>query len=107
MALDIEKPSSKGQACMSYCSMNVFFTCMFCTTGLPSNVVIEVENMTFHLHKVGQTLGVGRRILLAGVVGVSNAGLLECKIRGGECGFLYKGLGGLNGSFHHFLFLEG
>ncbi|OAY33876.1 BTB/POZ domain-containing protein At5g66560 [Manihot esculenta] len=33
-----EKPSSKGQA-------------WFCTTGLPSDVVIEVEDMTFHLHK--------------------------------------------------------
>ncbi|XP_042495189.1 BTB/POZ domain-containing protein At5g66560 [Macadamia integrifolia] len=38
MALDIEKPSSKGQA-------------WFCTTGLPSDIVIEVEDMTFHLHK--------------------------------------------------------
>ncbi|KAJ4962235.1 hypothetical protein NE237_022174 [Protea cynaroides] len=38
MVLDIEKPSSKGQA-------------WFCTTGLPSDIVIEVENMTFHLHK--------------------------------------------------------
>ncbi|KAJ4973685.1 hypothetical protein NE237_006859 [Protea cynaroides] len=37
MALDIEKPSSKGQA-------------WFCTAGLPSDIVIEVENMTFHLH---------------------------------------------------------
>ncbi|CAK9158720.1 unnamed protein product [Ilex paraguariensis] len=33
-----EKPSSKGQA-------------WFCTTGLPSDVVIEVDDMTFHLHK--------------------------------------------------------
>lgn len=33
-----EKPSSKGQA-------------WFCTTGLPSDVVIDVEDMTFHLHK--------------------------------------------------------
>ncbi|KAG6773981.1 hypothetical protein POTOM_021330 [Populus tomentosa] len=33
-----EKPSSKGQA-------------WFCTTGLPSDIVIEVEDMTFHLHK--------------------------------------------------------
>lgn len=33
-----EKPSSKGQA-------------WFCTTGLPSDVVIEVGDMTFHLHK--------------------------------------------------------
>uniref|UniRef100_A0A1D1YBM7 BTB/POZ domain-containing protein At5g66560 n=1 Tax=Anthurium amnicola TaxID=1678845 RepID=A0A1D1YBM7_9ARAE len=32
------KPSSKGQA-------------WFCTTGLPSDVVIEVEEMSFHLHK--------------------------------------------------------
>ncbi|XP_043714080.1 BTB/POZ domain-containing protein At5g66560 [Telopea speciosissima] len=38
MALDIEKPISRGQA-------------WFCTTGLPSDIVIEVENMTFHLHK--------------------------------------------------------
>ncbi|KAA8531777.1 hypothetical protein F0562_006506 [Nyssa sinensis] len=33
-----EKPSSMGQA-------------WFCTTGLPSDVVIEVDDMTFHLHK--------------------------------------------------------
>ncbi|KAL8117547.1 hypothetical protein AgCh_015432 [Apium graveolens] len=33
-----DKPSSKGQA-------------WFCTTGLPSDVVIEVDDMTFHLHK--------------------------------------------------------
>lgn len=33
-----EKPSSKGQA-------------WFCTTGLPSDIVIEVEDMAFHLHK--------------------------------------------------------
>ncbi|KAL0377798.1 UNVERIFIED_CONTAM: BTB/POZ domain-containing protein [Sesamum radiatum] len=33
-----EKPSSKGQA-------------WFCTTGLPSDVIIEVDDMTFHLHK--------------------------------------------------------
>ncbi|XP_042458313.1 BTB/POZ domain-containing protein At1g30440-like [Zingiber officinale] len=23
----------------------------FCTTGLPSDVIVEVEEMTFHLHK--------------------------------------------------------
>ncbi|KAK4488345.1 hypothetical protein RD792_004103 [Penstemon davidsonii] len=33
-----EKPTSKGQA-------------WFCTTGLPSDVIIEVDDMTFHLHK--------------------------------------------------------
>ncbi|KAJ9177181.1 hypothetical protein P3X46_012422 [Hevea brasiliensis] len=33
-----ERPSSRGQA-------------WFCTTGLPSDVVMEVEDMTFHLHK--------------------------------------------------------
>ncbi|KAL1538920.1 BTB/POZ domain-containing protein [Salvia divinorum] len=33
-----EKPSSKGQA-------------WFCTTGLPSDVIIDVDDMTFHLHK--------------------------------------------------------
>lgn len=33
-----EKPSSKGQA-------------WFCTTGLPSDIVVEVDDMTFHLHK--------------------------------------------------------
>ncbi|CAN6447705.1 unnamed protein product [Victoria cruziana] len=33
-----EKPASKGQA-------------WFCTTGLPSDVIIEVEEMAFHLHK--------------------------------------------------------
>ncbi|KAK1363876.1 BTB/POZ domain-containing protein [Heracleum sosnowskyi] len=33
-----DKPSSKGQA-------------WFCTTGLPSDVAIEVDDMTFHLHK--------------------------------------------------------
>ncbi|WOH10034.1 hypothetical protein DCAR_0729495 [Daucus carota subsp. sativus] len=33
-----DKPSSKGQA-------------WFCTTGLPSDVVIEVDDMAFHLHK--------------------------------------------------------
>ncbi|KAK6924287.1 NPH3 domain [Dillenia turbinata] len=34
-----EKTSSKGQAWW------------FCTTGLPSDIVIEVDDMTFHLHK--------------------------------------------------------
>ncbi|GAB2282538.1 hypothetical protein Dimus_017079 [Dionaea muscipula] len=33
-----DKSSSKGQA-------------WFCTTGLPSNIVIEVDDMAFHLHK--------------------------------------------------------
>ncbi|KAK4260034.1 hypothetical protein QN277_003208 [Acacia crassicarpa] len=33
-----ENPSTKGQA-------------WFCTTGLPSDIVVEVEDMTFHLHK--------------------------------------------------------
>ncbi|KAI4327526.1 hypothetical protein L6164_019975 [Bauhinia variegata] len=33
-----EKPSSKGQA-------------WFCTTGLPSDIVVEVDDMSFHLHK--------------------------------------------------------
>ncbi|XP_057416711.1 BTB/POZ domain-containing protein At5g66560-like [Lotus japonicus] len=33
-----EKHSSKGQA-------------WFCTTGLPSDIVVEVDDMTFHLHK--------------------------------------------------------
>ncbi|XP_019195514.1 PREDICTED: BTB/POZ domain-containing protein At5g66560 isoform X2 [Ipomoea nil] len=33
--MDSEKPTSKG----------------FCTTGLPSDVVIEADDMTFHLHK--------------------------------------------------------
>ncbi|KAK9285942.1 hypothetical protein L1049_025144 [Liquidambar formosana] len=33
-----EKPSSKGQA-------------WFCTTGLPSDIVVEVDDMAFHLHK--------------------------------------------------------
>ncbi|XP_077224649.1 phototropic-responsive NPH3 family protein [Tasmannia lanceolata] len=33
-----EKLSSKGQA-------------WFCTTGLPTDIIIEVEDMTFHLHK--------------------------------------------------------
>ncbi|KAL2528458.1 BTB/POZ domain-containing protein [Forsythia ovata] len=33
-----EKPSSKGQA-------------WFCTTSLPSDVIIEVDGMIFHLHK--------------------------------------------------------
>ncbi|XP_050388210.1 BTB/POZ domain-containing protein At5g66560 [Argentina anserina] len=33
-----EQPSSKGQA-------------WFCTTGLPSDIVVEVEDMAFHLHK--------------------------------------------------------
>lgn len=33
-----ERPSSKGQA-------------WFCTTGLPSDIVVEVDDMTFHLHK--------------------------------------------------------
>ncbi|XVE87229.1 hypothetical protein DITRI_Ditri18aG0099500 [Diplodiscus trichospermus] len=34
----VEKPSSKGQA-------------WFCATGLPSDIIIEVDDMTFHLHK--------------------------------------------------------
>ncbi|CAN4082830.1 unnamed protein product [Withania somnifera] len=33
-----DHPTSKGQA-------------WFCTTGLPSDTIIEVEDMTFHLHK--------------------------------------------------------
>ncbi|KAI3840379.1 hypothetical protein MKW92_014065 [Papaver armeniacum] len=33
-----KKSTSKGQA-------------WFCTTGLPSDIVIEIEDMTFHLHK--------------------------------------------------------
>ncbi|KAL9274368.1 BTB/POZ domain-containing protein [Drosera capensis] len=33
-----DKSSSKGQA-------------WFCTTGLPSDIVVEVDDMTFHLHK--------------------------------------------------------
>jgi hypothetical protein len=33
----------------------VVFVARFCTTGLPSDVVIEVGDMTFHLHKVSQT----------------------------------------------------
>ncbi|RVW57184.1 BTB/POZ domain-containing protein [Vitis vinifera] len=33
-----EKASGRGQA-------------WFCTTGLPSDIVIEVDDMTFHLHK--------------------------------------------------------
>ncbi|KAE8707701.1 BTB/POZ domain-containing protein [Hibiscus syriacus] len=33
-----DKPSSKGQA-------------WFCATGLPSDIIIEVDDMTFHLHK--------------------------------------------------------
>ncbi|XP_068654764.1 BTB/POZ domain-containing protein At5g66560-like [Aristolochia californica] len=36
--MSTEKLSSKGQA-------------WFCTTGLPGDIVIEVEEMTFHLHK--------------------------------------------------------
>ncbi|KAB5556908.1 hypothetical protein DKX38_007817 [Salix brachista] len=36
--MEVEKPGSKGQA-------------WFCATGLPSDIVIEVEDMTFHLHK--------------------------------------------------------
>nr|GMD51806.1 BTB/POZ domain-containing protein At5g66560 [Ipomoea batatas] len=36
--MDSEKPTSKGQA-------------WFCTTGLPSDVIIEADDMTFHLHK--------------------------------------------------------
>ena len=27
----------------------------FCTTGLPSDVVFEVQDMSFHLHKVGSS----------------------------------------------------
>ncbi|GLU13655.1 hypothetical protein SLE2022_302780 [Rubroshorea leprosula] len=38
MAAAAEKPSCKGQA-------------WFCTTGLPSDIVIEVDDMSFHLHK--------------------------------------------------------
>ncbi|OIW09752.1 hypothetical protein TanjilG_14275 [Lupinus angustifolius] len=34
----VEKPSNKGQA-------------WFCTTGLPSDIVVEVDDMSFHLHK--------------------------------------------------------
>ncbi|KAJ8764329.1 hypothetical protein K2173_006069 [Erythroxylum novogranatense] len=38
-----EKASSKGQA-------------WFCTTGLPSDIAVEVEDMTFYLHKVSSPL---------------------------------------------------
>lgn len=39
------------------CSFRIFFLtcwkfCRFCTTGLPSDVVVEVGDMSFHLHKV-------------------------------------------------------
>ena len=63
-----EKPSSKGQAWLEdysplsflvrtnpFSSRFVFLTtlfCRFCTTGLPSDIVVEVDDMTFHLHKV-------------------------------------------------------
>jgi len=63
-----EKPSSKGQAWLEddsplsflvhanpLSSSFFFFTfllCRFCTTGLPSDIVVEVDDMTFHLHKV-------------------------------------------------------
>lgn len=29
-----------------------FGYCRFCTTGLPSDVTVEVGEMSFHLHKV-------------------------------------------------------
>ncbi|XP_058766255.1 BTB/POZ domain-containing protein At5g66560-like [Vicia villosa] len=38
MSSSEKQPSSKGQA-------------WFCTTGLPSDIVVEVDDMTFHLHK--------------------------------------------------------
>jgi hypothetical protein len=31
----------------------------FCTTGLPSDVVFEVQDMSFHLHKVSGVLAWG------------------------------------------------
>ncbi|GMH06450.1 hypothetical protein Nepgr_008290 [Nepenthes gracilis] len=36
--MEAEKSTSRGQA-------------WFCTTGLPSDIVVEVDDMTFHLHK--------------------------------------------------------
>jgi len=30
----------------------------FCTTGLPTDVVVEVDDMTFHLHKVIKTAAI-------------------------------------------------
>lgn len=43
MSSSEKQPSSKGQA-------------WFCTTGLPSDIVVEVDDMTFHLHKVSLTI---------------------------------------------------
>lgn len=40
------------------CSLSLFSLqvttndCRFCTTGLPSDIVVEVGEMSFHLHKV-------------------------------------------------------
>lgn len=70
-----EKPSSKGQAWLDnnlmLCLLSIihqisttiivyYFTiliplCRFCTTGLPSDIVVEVDDMTFHLHKVNNS----------------------------------------------------
>ncbi|CAO2191784.1 unnamed protein product [Urochloa humidicola] len=37
--------ASEANSLVSFCLF------VFCTTGLPSDVVIEVGDMTFHLHK--------------------------------------------------------
>lgn len=36
----------------------------FCTTGLPSDITVEVGNMTFHLHKVIDTIQVSAKSCL-------------------------------------------
>ena len=39
------------------CFLRFFFSnyCRFCTTGLPSDIIIEVGEVSFHLHKVNLT----------------------------------------------------
>ena len=66
-----DKPSSKGQAWLdshfSYASKKftrkcdfffllLIFVYRFCATGLPSDIIVEVDDMTFHLHKVSKAL---------------------------------------------------
>ncbi|KAL5217808.1 hypothetical protein ABZP36_018492 [Zizania latifolia] len=46
--LQQQQSSSKGQA---WQEIELCLFHRFCTTGLPSDVVIEVDDMTFHLHK--------------------------------------------------------
>jgi hypothetical protein len=43
---------NKAHSFVWLCLLWSFANCRFCTTGLPSDIVVEVGEMSFHLHKV-------------------------------------------------------